>query len=146
MTQRCQNKMRPDFVSYGARGISVCEEWKNYPKAFVEWAIWKGWEKGLTIDRENNNGNYEPNNCRFITMKEQSNNRRMFRTNTSGQTGVSYDPSVRGNRHWVAYISENGKQKKIGRYLSKQDAIIARNKFIPTTKAAEKSFEKFIED
>ena len=60
---------------YRDRGITVCDEWQDF-KRFEEWALSHGWKKGLQIDRINNNGNYEPSNCRFVTCKENCRNRR----------------------------------------------------------------------
>lgn len=76
MKQRCGNKNNKDFRHYGGRGIAICNEWHNDFKMFYDWAISNGWQKGLTIDRVDNNGNYEPNNCRWVTMKEQNRNQR----------------------------------------------------------------------
>jgi hypothetical protein len=75
MKQRCQNTKLLQFKDYGGRGISVCEEWQD-PSAFFNWALANGWKRGLQIDRKDNDGNYEPVNCRFVTPKENSNNRR----------------------------------------------------------------------
>jgi len=61
---------------YGGRGIKVCEEWKDNFKLFYDFCINHRWEKGLTIDRKNNNGNYEPSNIRFITQQANCQNRR----------------------------------------------------------------------
>ncbi len=76
MKARCGNKNNPNYKYYGGRGIKVCEEWKNDFMNFYNWAITNKYEKSLTIDRINNNGNYEPNNCRWVTMKEQNKNKR----------------------------------------------------------------------
>lgn len=73
---RCYNKNHKEYKNYGSRGIVICHEWKNNFKSFYDWAILNGWQKGLTIDRINNDGNYEPDNCRFTTQKIQANNRR----------------------------------------------------------------------
>ena len=73
---RCYNKNHYAYSSYGARGIKVCEEWKRDFKCFYDWAIKNGYKEGLSIDRINNDGDYEPSNCRFVDMFVQSNNRR----------------------------------------------------------------------
>lgn len=74
--QRCGNKKHASYKNYGGRGIFICNEWKNNFQSFYNWAIKNGWSHGLEIDRENNNGNYEPSNCRFISSKANSRNRR----------------------------------------------------------------------
>lgn len=79
MKRRCYNKNDKNYNDYGNRGITVCDEWKNNSKAFYNWALSNGYQEGLTIDRIDNNGNYEPSNCKWATMKEQSRHRRNSR-------------------------------------------------------------------
>lgn len=74
MKTRCYLKTKGDYKYYGGRGISVCDEWKESFIAFAEWAIASGYEDGLTLDREDNSGNYSPDNCRWVTRQRQSNN------------------------------------------------------------------------
>lgn len=76
MKKRCYNPNQKTYGYYGGRGIKVCNEWINNPIAFVNWSEANGYKQGLTIDRINTNGNYEPNNCRWVTLKENQNNRR----------------------------------------------------------------------
>jgi hypothetical protein len=74
MRARCSRASCPDYPRYGGRGISVCAEWANFP-TFQQWAMENGFRPGLTIDRRDNDGNYEPGNCRWITRQAQNRNR-----------------------------------------------------------------------
>jgi len=75
MKQRCMNPNNKKYEHYGKRGITVCDEWLDY-KNFRSWAFKNGYEKHLTIDRIDTNGNYEPPNCRWVSQKKQQSNRR----------------------------------------------------------------------
>lgn len=86
MKKRCQNPNNSDYPHYGGRGIKVCEEWQDYAN-FRDWALSHGYSDELSIDRIDVDGDYEPNNCRFISMKEQCNNR-------SNNLMVAYDGHV----------------------------------------------------
>lgn len=74
MKQRCYNPNSQKFYRYGARGITICNEWKNDFKSFYSWAMANGYQDNLTIDRIDNDGNYDFSNCRWITSREQMSN------------------------------------------------------------------------
>lgn len=90
MKKRCLNPKSSNYKNYGARGISVCEEWLAY-EAFEAWALNNGYDDSLSIDRINVNGGYSPDNCRWVTGVAQANNRR-------SSTHYEYD----GQTHTVA--------------------------------------------
>lgn len=79
--RRCQSNNYPGYKNYGGRGIIVCEDWNDYV-LFARWALDHGYSKDLTIDRIDINGNYTPDNCRWVTMLEQSHNKRNNRLET----------------------------------------------------------------
>jgi hypothetical protein len=76
MIDRCYNTHSRSYKDYGERGISICKEWRNDFMSFYNWALNNGYQEDLSIDRIDVNGNYEPSNCRWIPMAEQSKNRR----------------------------------------------------------------------
>lgn len=76
MKGKCYNPTHDHYKWYGARGIKICDEWLNSYVAFRDWALSNGYIEGLTLNRKENNGNYTPDNCNWVTMKEQSRNRR----------------------------------------------------------------------
>lgn len=76
MKDRCYNNNYNSYHNYGGRGIIVCAEWVNDFITFCKWAIVNEWKKGLSLDRINTDGNYEPQNCRWATDIQQGRNRR----------------------------------------------------------------------
>lgn len=84
---RCYYTTTNGYKNYGGRGIKICDDWVNNPQSFYDWSINNGYKKGLTIDRIDVNGNYEPSNCRWVTKEIQDNNRRNNRKITyKGET------------------------------------------------------------
>lgn len=84
MKNRCHNPKTPRFKDYGARGITVCDEWKDDFKTFYDWSMSHGYEEHLTIDRIDNDKGYSPDNCRWATYLVQGNNSRHNHTITYG--------------------------------------------------------------
>jgi ribosomal protein S27E len=75
MIRRCYSKKHIAYHRYGGRGITVCNEWRASPTAFINWLLNTGWNKNLQLDRRDNNGNYTPQNCRIVTARMNSNNK-----------------------------------------------------------------------
>ena len=144
---RCKNINNERFSSYGGRGITICEEWNNDFLSFYNWSMSNGYIDGLTIDRINNNGSYEPNNCRWTDMKVQNNNRRNNKFITyNGKTktlqqwadslGINQDNlssrlirgwtfekaiSYKPNETHYVYIEYNNKKKTISEWAREQN-------------------------
>jgi hypothetical protein len=76
MRDRCLSPSNRDYPGWGGRGIKICAEWLNDFEAFDNWAHANGYKEGLLLDRRDNDGDYEPGNCRWVTYTEQARNRR----------------------------------------------------------------------
>ena len=97
MNHRCYNQNSQVWDHYGGRGIKVCDEWHNDFFAFREWAIKSGYSEDLTIDRIDNNGDYTPSNCRWITQTDQNRNRRNNRL-------LTYNGETKPLREWATIM------------------------------------------
>jgi hypothetical protein len=97
---RCNNPNAKHFKHYGGRGISICEEWKVDYIIFFNWAMEKGYKEGLTIERIDVNGNYEPSNCKWITQKEQA-------KNTTRNRKITYDGQTLNITEWAEELGIN---------------------------------------
>jgi hypothetical protein len=97
MKSRCRNPKFPRYPDYGGRGIVICQEWNDYI-AFREWALSSGYKENLCIERNNNNGNYCPDNCKWIPLAVQARNTRNNRHLTifdETKTVVEWSEDVR---------------------------------------------------
>lgn len=103
MRGRCLRKSHPKYHRYGGRGISVCDEWLDI-KGFSEWALNNGWKQGLTLDRIDNDGNYCPENCRWISVSENS--RKKSSTKINKETAEEI--RSRKNENWYDLAKEYG--------------------------------------
>jgi len=127
MRKRCTNKEDKSYKNYGGRGIKVNKEWECNSAIFMKWCLANGWKQGLEIDRIDNDGNYEPNNCRFIASQENCLNKRVNKNNTSNYTGVIWKAS---SKKWRSVLMNFGKPYHLGYFTTKKEAVEARNNFI----------------
>lgn len=118
MKNRCYKRQDARYERYGGRGITICEEWKNDFVAFYEWAMNNGYSEKLTIDRIDNDGNYTPDNCRWITNKEQANNR-------STNINITIGNSTRNLTEWCEIFNVDYK-KVVARYHREENVTIDR--------------------
>ena len=126
---RVLNPKNKQYNDYGGRGITICEEWKNDFVTFYNWAMLNGYEenKGLSIDRIDNDGNYEPSNCRWTTKTIQQRNQRIRKNNTSGYKGVSFK---KDRNKYKSYIYVNKKGVFLGYFPTAVEGAIAYNNYI----------------
>lgn len=123
MKARCYNRNLPAYKNYGERGIKVCDEWLNDFSAFYQWAMSNGYNDNLSIDRIDVNRDYEPDNCRWATRKEQSLNKR---TNHY----ITFDGKTMTLTEWEKFLGFN--RGTIGARLNKLNWSVERALTTPT--------------
>lgn len=125
MKARCYNPNHANYKYYGGRGIHVCERWLG-EDGFWNFIEDMGMPPTLkhSIERNNVNGNYSPRNCRWATKSEQAINTRMYKTNTSGYYGVSWNTA---QRKWIVTIRINKKTIRVGYFRDIEEAARAYN-------------------
>ena len=127
MIRRCYDSKQSSYKYYGAKGLKVCDEWLNPITGhddFIIWALNNGYEEGLTIDRIDVDGDYCPENCRWVNRSVQSFNRHIKKSRL-GIRGVQYVPRLKKYR---ARISINNKRVFLGYFLTVEEAIAARER------------------
>jgi len=118
MITRCYRKNSKSYKDYGGRGIIICDEWLNNHDAFEKWCMESGWKKGLEIDRIDNEGNYTPENCRFVTKRDNCNNRRTSRMITAFGETLSMANTAR--KYDIKYCNL---QRLLGKGIAPETAI-----------------------
>lgn len=137
MKSRCNNPNQTGYKNYGGRGITYCERWAHFvnfvadmgPKPFAD----------AQIDRVNNEEGYSPENCKWSSRHEQTRNRRKFKNNTSGETGIVYQ---RKNKAFHARYDHFGIRYGLGNFNTIEEAVVYRKKFIDLFETGdEKAFD-----
>ena len=128
MKSRCNNKSHKAYKYYGGKGVKVCDEWQD-PQAFFDWAIASGYSETLTIDREDSNGDYSPDNCRWVGIEAQAQNRGKLQNCSSEYVGVRLHKCGL----YEARVMIGGKRTQVGMFKTDKEAAIARDEFIIST-------------
>jgi len=130
MRNRCNNKNHHSYKNYGGKGITVCKEWEDVT-TFMQWCLSNGYEKGLDLDRIDNDKGYYPENCRFVSRRQNIHNRNPLSSlNTSGYAGITILASGKFATKIKSIDINGGKTKFLGHYPTVEEAVIARNTFI----------------
>lgn len=136
---RCGNPNEPGYENYGGRGINYCAEWAHFANFAAD--MYPSYRRGLTIERVNNDKGYSPDNCIWADGTTQCHNRRKFKTNTTGHTGVV---KCRDGNYSARYDHEHTRYD-LGRYATIDNAVESRNSFIVGFHANDPSVMKMIE-
>ena len=126
MRKRCLNPKSSRYEYYGAKGVAISKEWDMFI-VFQMWSMSNGYKDGLSIDRINSDGNYEPSNCRCTTLLIQKQNRGTFKNNTSGYSGVNWNKK---RKKWQVRIQIDNKRIPLGFFNTAKEGAIARDEYI----------------
>lgn len=143
--KRCYNDSHKSYKNYGGRDITVCNEWLNKEDGLQNFSTWcksNGYKEGLQIDRIDNDGNYEPSNCRFVTNRENSLNTRKQANNTSGYVGIYRNNIV---NLWTSRITVLGVEVSLGCHPSIKSALEARNNYIVENNLTGYKIQKYVD-
>lgn len=127
MKRRCYNKNVKFYEEYGGRGISICDEWRDNFINFYNWAMDNGYQDNLTVDRIDVNGNYCPENCRWVNYHVQGANQRVRKDNSTGFRGVTFNKS---EQKYTSQLTINRKKLFFGYFNTAEEAHIARVKYL----------------
>lgn len=123
MKTRCYNPKSKNYQNYGGMGTTVCDRWKESFQDFYN-DVSEGYEKGLELDRTNNDGDYEPANVRWVTPHQNLMNRGSHKDSTSKYKGVFWNKSA---SKWVAQVTKDGKRHHLGYFTDETEAALAYN-------------------
>lgn len=131
MISRCYNPNHTRYKDYGGRGITICDEWRQNFLSFYNWAINNGWCLGLEIDRENNEGNYEPSNCRLVTRTiNQRNKRSCIIIEYKGKSQTLAEWAVELNLNAFMLYTRARREKLVAPELFERPSRYSRGKYL----------------